>query len=280
MKIKSAAHNIRLDQYLATHSPYSRSKILKMVKQGYVLINNEKKKSSYKVRLGDLIEIKDGYQKKSKVKGVNLNLDIIFEDDYVLVINKPKGLPVHPSKGHTISLMNGLIHYFESNNLGTPGLVHRLDIDTSGLLVIAKNEEVHEFLVHNILEKKYVMVVDGQLKQERLVEKPIGVNPASPKQFIVDGEDAKYAKTLFTPLAWSINYSLVEATLFTGRTHQIRVHAAYLNLYLHEDKLYNNGTLGQFLCAYKLSFIHPSTLKTIHFSLPIPWDIYTLEKEA
>lgn len=278
--------NERLDKFLSTAlDGYSRSKIQSLIEDGYILVNNETKNVSYKLSVGDNISFKEFPKEESDLASEAIDLDIVYEDDYLMVINKPVGLVVHPGAGNTHgTLANGLKAYSDNlsdiNGEFRPGIVHRIDKDTSGLLVIAKTNEAHEFLsnqlVDHTLGRKYMALVVGNFTEnEGKIIAPIGRDKTDRKKMSVDLKNGKEAVTYFKVIKRFKDYTLVECSLETGRTHQIRVHMNYINHPIVGDNVYgkNNRKLydkGQLLTAYKIAFIHPKDKKRREYEVPLP----------
>lgn len=271
----------RLDKVIAEKiKDLSRTKIKELVNDKNILVNNKAEKVSYKVQAGDLIDITVPPAKPLSLEAQNLNLDIVYEDADVIVVNKPQGMVVHPSAGHT--LVNGLLYHThelaDSPEGFRPGIVHRIDKDTSGLLMVAKNDKARESLEKQLAEKinkrEYLAIVHGNFETKNgVIDAPIGRNPNNRKQMAVNPK-GKAAVTHFTVLEQFKDYSLVKCVLETGRTHQIRVHMKYIGHPLAGDPLYGpKKTLtghGQFLHAETLGFYQPSTHKWLEFSAPLP----------
>ncbi len=276
--------NERLDKYLANNTEYSRSTITKMLDSDYILVNNKIAKASYKVRENDNIEIKDGFIEKVDITATKMPLDIIYEDNDLMVINKPSGLVVHPGSGNfDNTLVNGLMHY--TNNLSDlngeerPGIVHRIDKDTSGLLLVAKNNKTHAILTeyfknHDHIKREYIALICGEFPHESAtIDAPIGRDPKDRKKMAVVAENSKEAITYLKVLKRYKGYTLVSLILKTGRTHQIRVHLNYIGYPIYNDPVYNTKKateFGQFLHSAKMDFIHPITKKEMHFECPLP----------
>ena len=273
--------NTRLDKYLASVTDYSRESISKMLADDYILVNNKQVKGSYKVKLGDEIIIKEGFIKDTKVIPQKMPLDIVYEDDYLMVINKSSGLVVHPGNGnYDNTLVNGLLDY--TKNLSDvdnirPGIVHRLDKDTSGLMLVAKDNLCHELLAQDFKDKKihreYVALLDGVIKETRAtIDAPIGRDPANFQKMCVIASGKK-AITHLEVIKKYAHYTYVRLVLETGRTHQIRVHMAYIGYPVHNDPVYNKKEateFGQFLHSEYLKFVHPITHETLEFRAKIP----------
>lgn len=284
MKIVVEKTNERLDKYLAQNTEYSRSTIIKMLENDYILVNSKKEKASYKLKENDEIEIKEGFQESTDIIPTQMPIDIIYEDSDIIVINKPSGLVVHPGSGnHDNTLVNGLMYY--TNNLSNingeerPGIVHRIDKDTSGLLLVAKNNKTHTILTeyfkdHKNIKREYIALLCGRFPHDSAtIDAPIGRDPKDRKRMTVTAENSKEAITNLKVLKRYKNYTLVSCILETGRTHQIRVHMNYIGYPIYNDPVYNTkkATLfGQFLHSYRMDFIHPITKKKMHFEAPLP----------
>ena len=276
----------RLDKVLALlNQELSRSYIVKLLKEGKILVNDKIEKPSFKVKENDVIFIEDIENIKADIKEEDIPLDIVYEDDDILIINKPQGMVVHPANGHySGTLVNALMFQEESlssiNGVIRPGIVHRIDKDTSGLICVAKNDNAHHFLAEQLkdhtMAREYIALVRGVIKENSgSVEMPIGRDKKDRKKMAVV-KDGKAAITHFQVLERFANHTLVKCQLVSGRTHQIRVHMAAINhpvegdpLYAgrNYDKLYKNG---QLLTAYKLKLIHPTTKKEVIFEIDIP----------
>lgn len=274
----------RLDKYLAEEmADLSRSRIKELVQAGEVLVNGKKSKVSYKVQKGDLIQVTVLPLEPLALEAENIPLDIVYEDEDVIVVNKPQGMVVHPAAGHpSHTLVNALLYHTrdlaDSPEGFRPGIVHRIDKDTSGLLMVAKNAAARESLEKQLAAKsnkrQYLAIVHGNFAEEEgTIDAPIGRNPKDRKQMAVV-EKGKSAVTHFKVLEQYQGYSLVECQLETGRTHQIRVHMAYIGHPLAGDPLYGpRKTLaghGQFLHAKTLGFEQPSTGEWLEFSVQPP----------
>lgn len=278
--------NTRLDKALSELLlDVSRTKIKGYLDDGLVLVNNKVEKASYKVEENDVIEVADLPKEETDLNAENIPLNIVYEDDDLMVINKPKGLVVHPGAGNKSgTLANGL--KFHSNNLSTingdfrPGIVHRLDKDTAGLLVVAKNDFTHvklqEQLVDHTLSRKYYALVLGVISEDNgQIIAPIGRDKQNRQKMAVDLRNGKEAETSFRVLKRFSNSTLVECVLKTGRTHQIRVHMNYIGHPVIGDPLYGKGNRliyddGQLLYAHYIKFIHPRTKKALDFDSPMP----------
>lgn len=279
--IKEAGN--RLDKSLADLTELSRSQANEAIKAGTVLVNGKLAKAKYVVKEGDVITYVLPEEEVLEYKAEDIPLDIIYEDADVAVVNKPQGIVVHPSAGHTSgTLVNALMYHVKDlssiNGVVRPGIVHRIDKDTSGLLMIAKNDKAHNALAAELKDKKslrkYVAIVHGNLPNDRgVIEAPIGRSDKDRKKQAVTAK-GKPAVTRFTVLERFGNYTLVELQLETGRTHQIRVHMAYIGHPVAGDPLYGpRKTLkghGQFLHAKTLGFTHPTTGELVEFTAEEP----------
>ena len=284
MKIIVEEAGERLDKYLANNTEYSRAIISKMLEADYITVNEKIEKPSYKVRENDNIEIKDGFIEETDIKPTKMNLDIVFEDNDIMIINKPSGLVVHPGSGNQENtLVNGLMHY--TNNLSDingeerPGIVHRIDKDTSGLLIVAKNNKTHSILSeyfknHDNIKREYIALVVGEFPHESAtINAPIGRDPKDRKKMAVIADNSKDAITHIRVLKKYKGYTLLSCILETGRTHQIRVHLNYIGYPVYNDPVYNTKKateFGQFLHSAKMDFIHPITKEKMHFEAPLP----------
>ena len=283
MKMVVEEDNGRIDKYLASVTDYSRELISKMITDKFILVNGKATKGSYKVCAGDVITIKDGYVKDTSVLPKKMDLDIVYEDDDLMVINKPSGLVVHPGNGnYDNTLVNGLMYY--TNNLSDvakdearPGIVHRLDKDTSGLMLVAKNNKTHELLADDFKNKRihreYVALLDGIVPENSaIIDAPIARSSENYQKMTVKA-GGKRAVTHLEVIKKYKDYTLVRLVLETGRTHQIRVHMAYIGYPVHNDPVYNkkkSDEFGQFLHSEYLRFIHPITKKRLEFRVDIP----------
>ncbi|VEF01170.1 ribosomal large subunit pseudouridine synthase D [Streptococcus pyogenes] len=273
----------RLDKALADLSPLSRGQANDQIKQGLVLVNGQQKKAKYTVQAGDVICFELPKEEVLEYQAQNIPLDIIYEDDALAIINKPQGMVVHPSAGHPSGTMvNALMYHIKDlssiNGVVRPGIVHRIDKDTSGLLMVAKTDAAHQALAEELKAKKslrkYLAIVHGNLPNDRgMIEAPIGRSEKDRKKQAVTAK-GKEAVTRFTVLERFGDYSLVELQLETGRTHQIRVHMAYIGHPVAGDPLYGpRKTLsghGQFLHAKTLGLTHPMTGKEMIFTVEAP----------
>lgn len=286
--VVSDNERIRIDKYLINNTDMSRNKIQKLINDGKIRVNGGLVKASYLVNINDKIEIDDDTSEEINVEPEEMKLDIVYEDNYLLVVNKPSGMVVHPGNGnyhHT--LVNGLMYYC-NNNLSKvngdirPGIVHRIDADTSGLLLVAKNDMVHNDLAKQIQEKsvdrKYIALVQGVIKEDSAtIDAPIGRSVNDRKKMCVTSENSKDAITHIKVLERYKTATLIECKLETGRTHQIRVHMNYINHPVVNDPVYGlkkqvDGyqSFGQMLHAKEIGFVHPITKKYMNFTVDPP----------
>ncbi len=275
--------NGRLDKACSEiFSDYSRSQIKQLLDGGNITVNGKTEKAKYKVKSGDVIRLEEPETKTLELRPENIPLDIVYEDDDVIVINKPQGMVVHPAPGHDEhTLVNALLYHCPLSTInGTfrPGIVHRIDKDTSGLLMVAKNDKAHRSLAKQLKDKtnirEYVALVHGRIAEdEGTINAPIGRSLKDRKKQAVV-KDGRNAVTHFEVLKRYRDYTLVKCILETGRTHQIRVHMKYIGHPLVGDPLYGpKKTIkgnGQFLHAGKLGFVHPTTGKLLVFEAPLP----------
>ena len=277
---------IRLDKYLMKKIDISRSKIQKLIDNGNILVNGRISKVSYVVKIDDDIEIISLEDEVYEIDAENIPLDIVYEDEYLLVVNKPSGMVVHPGNGnYNHTLVNALMYHC-NENLSTvngsvrPGIVHRIDADTSGLLLVAKNDIVHNDLAKQISEKsvvrKYVCLVHGVINEDTAtIDAPIGRDKNNRKKMCVTGDNSKDAVTNIRVLERYNNSTLIECILETGRTHQIRVHMEYINHPVVNDPVYGYNKLddkdfGQMLHAKEIGFVHPVSHEFMDFTVEPP----------
>ncbi len=274
---------IRLDSYLAENTPLSRTAIQKLIENGEVLLNGEIPNKKIKTELNDVIEFSYEEKTLTDLKPQDIPLDIVYEDPDVIVINKPKGIVVHPAVGNPDgTIVNALLFHCKElsdvNGFYRPGIVHRIDKDTSGLLVCAKNNEAHNFLSAQLKDKtcfrKYYAIVNGVIENnEGEINAPIGRSEKNRQQMCVTAKNSKEAVTLFRVLERYADSTLLDVELKTGRTHQIRVHMQYINHAVVNDSRYAKKVLdesGQYLHAYYLSFIHPRSRERVEFTTAMP----------
>ena len=276
----------RLDKVLTAELGISRSTVQGWLKSDLVKVNGEFVKSNYKAQNGDLVTILKKEEEVVTIQPENIPLDIVYEDDVLIVVNKPSGMVVHPSKGHySGTLVNALLYHSNSLSDSTseeiyrPGLVHRIDKDTSGLLVIAKNNDVHQKLAQQIADNKmnreYIAIVDGHFAHETgVIDAPLSRHQTNRLKRVVE-KGGKHAVTHFEVLDSFADYSLVSCRLETGRTHQIRAHMEFIKHPIVNDPLYhpkgkNATSFGQFLHAKTLSFTHPVSGEIFNFQVDPP----------
>lgn len=283
MEVKVEKGGLRLDKALSELTDLSRSVANEQIKSGYVLVNGQEKKAKYMVQEGDLISYQIPQIEEVEYCAEDIPLEIVYQDEDVAVVNKPQGMVVHPSAGHTSgTLVNALLYHIKDlsgiNGILRPGIVHRIDKDTSGLLMVAKHDQAHLKLAEELKAKKsfrkYLAIVHGNLPNDRgIIEAPIGRSEKDRKKQAVTAK-GKEAVTRFQVLERFGDYTLLELILETGRTHQIRVHMAYIGHPVAGDELYGpRKTLkghGQFLHAQTLGFTHPRTEELIEFTVEPP----------
>ncbi len=279
----------RIDRFLQTScSDMSRAKIQKMIQDGFVTVNQAVVKSNYKVRLGDCIVFDIPAPTEVNIEAENIPLNILYEDADMIVINKARGMVVHPAPGnYEGTLVNALLYHCEDlsgiNGELRPGIVHRLDKDTSGVMVAAKNDIAHQSLATQIGEKTatrtYLAIVHGNVRDDAgIINAPIGRHPTDRKQMAVVEKNSKHAVTHFRVLERFGNYTYIECKLETGRTHQIRVHMAYIGYPLVGDPKYCRRKspfviAGQALHSAELHLKHPISGKDMTFIAPLPSDM-------
>ena len=276
----------RLDKVLTAELGISRSTVQSWLKADLVKVNGEFVKSNYKAQSGDVVTILKKEEEVVTIQPENIPLDIVYEDDVLIVVNKPSGMVVHPSKGHySGTLVNALLYHSNSLSDSTseeiyrPGLVHRIDKDTSGLLVIAKNNDVHQKLAQQIAENKmnreYIAIVDGHFAHETgVIDAPLSRHQTNRLKRVVE-KGGKHAVTHFEVLDSFADYSLVSCRLETGRTHQIRAHMEFIKHPIVNDPLYhpkgkNASEFGQYLHARTLNFTHPVSGEVLNFHVEPP----------
>ena len=273
----------RIDKYLSEVMDLSRSYISKMLDDECILLNGQVAKSSSKVKNGDVIELVKDYKEEISFEPEDIPLDIIFENENVILINKQSGLVVHPGSGNNShTLVNALLYHTQElsncNGEERPGIVHRIDKDTTGLILCAKNNKAHELLADNFknktIERKYIALVKGVLKHNHItIDAPIGRDETHRKKMAVTANNSKNAITHVKVLKRFSEYTLVECILETGRTHQIRVHMNYIGYPVFNDPLYSKEVIsgfGQFLHSSEITFEEPITKEKLHFKVELP----------
>lgn len=276
----------RLDMYISSKDEeLTRTSAQRLIEQGDILVNNKKVKVAYKVSEGDIIAVEKQMPKEIEIKAQNIPVDIVYEDDDIIVVNKPKGMVVHPANGNPDgTLVNAIMAICKDSLSGIggeirPGIVHRLDKDTSGLLIVAKNDKAHvnmsEQIKNHEVEKTYIALVKGFVKEnEATINMPIGRSTTDRKKMAVV-KTGKEAITHFKVLERFKENTLLEINLETGRTHQIRVHLSQIGYPIVGDMVYSNGknkfgVQGQMLHAWKIKFMHPITGKEMEIEAPLP----------
>lgn len=277
-------NDVRIDKYIADNTDYSRNLILNLIKNGDILVNDSKIKPSYKVKQGDKITINNVKIDTEDITPWDYPLDIVFEDDDIIIVNKPSGMVVHPGNGnkeHT--LVNALKSYTDKlsniNGVERLGIVHRIDKDTSGLIMIAKTNKAHEILgeyfKEHSIKREYIALLCGVFPHDTAtIDAPIGRDEKNRLRMTVTPNNSKKAITHLEVLKrYKAGYTLVKARLETGRTHQIRVHTKYIGYPVYNDPVYSNkstGDFGQFLHSYSMEFIHPITKEKMYFKRDVP----------
>lgn len=294
--VEEGASPLRIDRYLAEQSAdLSRSSLQKLLKSGGVLVNGAPVKASYQVAAADRIELEIPEPAEPEIAAREMDLDIVYEDEDILLVNKPKGMVVHPAAGHTDdTLVNGLMAHCRGqlsgiNGVMRPGIVHRIDKDTTGLLIVCKNDLAHNFIARQLKEhtitRRYQAIVCGVIREEEgIVDAPIGRHPTDRKKMAVNVKNGRHAVTRYRVLRRFSAYTCIECRLETGRTHQIRVHMSSIHHPVLGDPVYGPAKCpfdleGQVLHAGVLGFVHPRTGEYMEFTAPLP-DYFTnlLEK--
>ncbi len=275
----------RLDKYLSEHSDLSRTRVQDLAKDKKIFVNNKTEKSSYKVVEGDQICCDVPEDEVLNVEAENIPLDILYEDEDIIVINKPKGMVVHPAPGnYSGTLVNALLYHCKDlsgiNGMIRPGIVHRIDKDTTGCIVACKNDLAHNTIAKQLENKtchrEYIALVDGSIANEAgVIAAPIGRDRRDRQKMTVTPTNSKDARTHFIVKERFQHHTLIECSLETGRTHQIRVHMKYINHPVTGDEKYGRkcklmDTQGQCLHAYKLTLKHPRTHEVMSFVAPLP----------
>ena len=275
----------RLDKYVFEKTEdISRSRIQQLIDEGQVLVNGKNSKSNYRLREDDVVECTIPEDVEYEIVPVEMDLDIVYEDSDIIVINKPKGIVVHPSTTtKDVTLVHGLMHHCTDlsgiNGVLRPGIVHRIDKDTTGLLMVAKNDIAHQSLSNQLVDKtmsrKYLALVHGVVPHDHgTIDAPIGRDTNDRQKMKVTDKNAKNAVTEFYVKERFDEFTLVECHLKTGRTHQIRVHMQYIKFPVVGDAKYSYRKTytdnGQLLHAYELTFVHPTTNETMTLQAPLP----------
>ncbi len=270
----------RIDSYLSKKLDISRSKVQKLIEQKKVLVNGKETQPNYKVKENDRIDVEDNLDFEIKVEKENIPIDIVYEDKYLLIINKESGMVTHPAPGHyTGTLVNALLYKYDlEGDTNRPGIVHRLDKDTSGLMVVAKDSKTLELLSdmmkHKKVKRHYLALVEGIINHETgTIDAPIGRDVHDRQKMAVTDQNSKEAITHFKVLKRYKDKTLIECILDTGRTHQIRVHMKYIKHPVVNDPLYNkkkSDDFGQMLHSKSIEFTHPITGEHIYFEKEPP----------
>lgn len=286
-KITPDDKGVRIDKYLADNVPdVTRSSIVNLIESGSVIVSGKTVAKNYKLRAGDEIEITIPDPVEYEAKAENIPLDIVYEDSDLLVVNKPKGMVVHPAAGnYEGTLVNALLYHCKDelsgiNGVMRPGIVHRIDKNTSGLLIVAKNDKAHKHLAKQIQEhsftREYEAVVHGNFREDSgTVDAPIGRHHTERKKMTVTDKNSKNAVTHFEVIKRFGKYTHIKCILETGRTHQIRVHMAYIGHPVAGDDVYGvkkekTSFPGQCLHARKIGFVHPTSGEYLEFSSDLP----------
>ena len=286
LELKAERGGDRIDSYLQEQTEYSRNRIQSLLKSGRITVNGVSVSKSYALRAGDRIEIEPPEIIPCDVRPEPIPLDIVYEDQDICVLNKPQGMVVHPAPGVSDGTMvNALLYHIDSlsaiNGVIRPGIVHRIDKDTSGLLVVAKNDRAHRFLAvrfaQHSITRAYSTVVHGVMENDKgTVDAPLGRDPHNRKAMAVTEKNNKRAVTHYSVIKRYQNYTHLDVRLETGRTHQIRVHMKYIGHPVIGDRTYGRNTpldnqfAGQLLHAYLLGFLHPSTGEYMQFTSELP----------
>jgi 23S rRNA pseudouridine1911/1915/1917 synthase len=282
---------VRLDKYLAMKYPeLSRAVIQKLIRQGSILVNGCGTKASQELHAGNTVEITFPPQEESTLTAEPIPLKIVYEDDDIIVLDKPAGMTVHPAPGHTShTLVNALLAHYPDlagfDDSMRPGIVHRLDKDTSGLMIIAKHSAAQQNLINQFktrsVSKRYIVLVHGKLEPEKgIIEAPIGRDPYHRKRMAIV-ETGRYARTLYTVKEYLDHYTLLDVSIETGRTHQIRVHLAAIGYPVAGDRVYGRKSPDisrQFVHSYRLRFALPSDGSVQEFSCDLPDDLIQVLK--
>ena len=284
-KVEQDDNLVRLDKYLTKYSELTRrSRVQQLIDEGNCEVNGKQEKANYKVKVGDDVILKEEEQVELGVIAQDIPLDVRYEDEDVIVINKPKGMVVHPANGNQSgTLVNALLHHCKDlsgiNGVMRPGIVHRIDKDTTGLIIVAKNDKAHlslsEQLQKKTVNRLYYALVHGNIGHDfGTIDAPIGRDEKDRQKMAVTSKNSKDAKTHFKVIERFGKFTLVECRLETGRTHQIRVHMRYIEHPVAGDEKYayrkTLQTNGQLLHAHQLTFVHPRTGEKIVVNAPLP----------
>ena len=287
LKVKEGEENNRIDAYISSKTDISRVTVQRLIKEGNVLVNNKEVKASYKTKIDDEISVEEEKPKEIEIKAQNIPIPILYEDNDIIVVNKPKGMVVHPANGNLDgTLVNAVMAICKDSLSGIggeirPGIVHRLDKDTSGVIIVAKNDKSHinlsEQIKNHQVEKTYIALVRGVVKENQAtIDMPISRSTKDRKKMAVN-KNGKRAVTHFIVLKRfpKDNCTLLQVKIETGRTHQIRVHMADIGHPLIGDTVYSSGKNlwgieGQCLHAKSLKFKHPITEKEMYIEAPLP----------
>ncbi len=285
-EITNEQAGMRIDKYLNDHIPqWSRSLIQKLLQDGIVLVNDGMVNSHYRIKNKDRIHVSEWEPQEVEILPEKIPLDILYEDDWLLVVNKPKGMVVHPSAGHTSgTLVNAVLDHCNGQLSGIngqlrPGIVHRIDRDTTGAIVVCKDDQTHRALASQLkehtIDRQYRAIVLGRLTEDGTIDAPIGRHPVDRKKMAVNRRNGKHAVTHYHVLDTFRDYTYLECRLETGRTHQIRVHMASIGHPLLGDTVYTNAKWpwkleGQVLHAMTLGFTHPVTGEKLLIEAPLP----------
>ncbi len=287
MEFRIEEAGMRLDVFLAENvENLTRSRAQKLIGDGDATVNGECQKPNYKLRAGDVVRLDVPQPKETEIVAQSIDLDIVYEDAHMLVVNKPQGMVVHPAAGnYSGTLVNALMHHCGDNLSGIngeirPGILHRIDKDTSGLLLVAKDDRAHlglsEQIKEHSLTREYICLVHGKIKEDGgTVDAPIGRDPKDRKKMTITEKNSRNAVTHYTVLERFDKYTLVKCRLETGRTHQIRVHMSKKGHPIVGDKTYGRkkeefALDGQLLHAFKVGYIHPITAEYMEFERPVP----------
>lgn len=286
LRLTAPTSGDRLDKFISEQSngDITRSGAVKLIESGSCLVNGRAEGKNYKLKAGDEVTVVIPEPEEIDILPEKIPLDIVYEDEYLLVVNKPKGMVVHPAPGHySGTLVNALMYHCKDSLSGIngeirPGIVHRIDKDTSGLLIVAKNDIAHNGLAEQIKKhsftREYEAVVNGSVKEDGTVDAPIGRHKTDRKKMCVTPENSRNATTHYYVIRNYGNYTHLRLRLETGRTHQIRVHMAYIGHSVVGDEVYGNGKpkwlMGQCLHARKIGFIHPVSGEYLEFDSPLP----------